>query len=195
MEGISDVHDALGTQRMFKSIVNAFSHPFKTYSLKSGGGGPLPDGDDAAIKALCFVFLDNTVSFYVHGDKVFACDIKEMTYANCVGIEKANFVIIKDAANFDAFEEIPQGTLLDPHKGATVIVAVPSIGGDEKITAEGPGINGKATCQLDKRIADCLSKVAKLDIEYPKGFELIFADPQGEILAVSRRTKFYREAI
>jgi alpha-D-ribose 1-methylphosphonate 5-triphosphate synthase subunit PhnH len=194
MDGMSDAYEVIDAQRMFKSIVNAFSRPFKIYNIKNNSEPAPPNEDNATIKALCFVFLDNTVSFHVHDDKAFAGDIREMTYSNNADIEKANFVIIKDISAFNVFEKISQGTLLDPHKGATVIIAVPKINGETRITAEGPGINGKMTCLVDQSIVDCLNKIAELDIEYPKGFELIFATPQGDILAVPRRVKIFKEA-
>lgn len=143
----------------------------------------------AAIKAICGVFLDNTVSFYVHGDDRLAAEIRESTYARPSGLEDADFVVVRDAAGFGLWDRVRQGSLVNPHRGATVIVGVPRIAGDAEIAAEGPGIDGQQLFRVDRRIGACVRQAAELGMEYPKGFELVFASGQGEICAVPRHIK------
>lgn len=190
MNSLTDIDGVLISQRIFRTVMDAFAHPFRIYNINENNASKKTE---AVIKELCFVFLDNAVSFYVHGDLKLTEEIREMTYAKAAGIEKADFVIVKNIRDFNSFDSLCQGSLVNPHKGATVIFDAPHIGGEEKIIAEGPGINGKLACFVDKNIADCLCEVKKLDIEYPKGIEIIFASPKGDILAVPRHMKICME--
>ena len=194
MDSATDFDITLSAQKIFKGIMNAFSHPLQVYSVSDGmGGNPLTRGEDAAITDLCCTFLDNTVSFYVHGSETFTGDLQELTYARPALIEEAGFVIVRDIGGFDQWDKVYQGTLLDPHKGATVIIETPRLDGETEITAEGPGINGSLKCSVDRAIAECLRRIAALDIEYPKGFEVMFVTRQGDMFAVPRHVKIYGE--
>lgn len=186
----------MGVQRIFRDVMGAFSRPFKVYNIKEHvSDNPLVQGEYEVIKGLCCVFLDNTVSFYVHNDEKLAGDIAEATYAKPAGIEEADFVVMTDTPDLNLLEKVYQGSLFNPHKGATVILDVPQITGQEKITAEGPGIDGKLPFFADKSIVACLSKAAELDMEYPKGFEIIFATRQGDMCAVPRHVRINREGV
>jgi len=176
-------NEVFRSQRIFKDLIDAFSHPFKVCNIDSG----------SAVKELCFVLLDNEVSFYVDEETALSSEIKEMTYAKAKDIELADFIIVTNPQNFDAFDKIKQGTLANPNEGATVIVSVPQIEGDEKITAEGPGIDGSLSCGIHKSIIDFLDKANREDIEYPKGFEIVFVTQDADIIAVPRRVKVRRD--
>jgi len=175
-------NEVFKSQRIFKDLVEAFSHPFKVCNIDSGN----------AVSELCFVLLDNEVSFYVDEDTMLSSEIKEMTYAKAKDIELADFIIVTNPQSFDSFDKIKQGTLAGPNEGATVIVRVPQIEGDEKITAEGPGIDGSFSCGVHTNIIDFLDKANREDIEYPKGFEIIFVTQEADIIAVPRRVKVRR---
>jgi alpha-D-ribose 1-methylphosphonate 5-triphosphate synthase subunit PhnH len=73
-----------------------------------------------------------------------------------------------------------------------VIFNVPDIYGDADIIAEGPGINGEMHCRVCKGIVECLSRIDELNIEYPKGFEVMFVTGRGDICAVPRHVKVRR---
>ena len=189
-----DYNDILSLQQVFKNIMDAFSRPLKPYSIQSvSDNGPHVYEDGVAIRDICCVFLDSTVSYYVHGDDKLSADIMEITYSNPAEIEKADFVIIKKVDGSIPWEKIKPGTLVNPHKGATVIVEIPQIHGDEIIVARGPGIDGQATCHVSPDIARCLIETSKLNIEYPMGYELIFVTPSGEVCAAGRRINISRE--
>ena len=189
--------DALAAQAVFREVMNAFAHPLKIYRINRGAAGSSESapirGESAPILELCRVFLDNAVSFYVDNDEELAAAIREQTYAATAGLEDAGFVILKDPENFGAWGSIRQGSLVDPHKGATVIVGVPQIAGGTSITAEGPGIDGKATFLMDHVVAGCARIAAGLDREYPKGFELIFVSYEGDICALPRHVRILYE--
>ena len=174
------------SQRIFRSLIDAFSHPFRVCSIE--------DSADT-VKELCSVLLDNEVSFYVDDDCALASEIKEMTYAKVKDIDLADYIIITDPHKFDMFDKIRQGTLANPHEGATVIISMPRLKGNEEIVATGPGIDGELLCCVDERISYFLDKAKQLNIEYPKGFEMLFAAPGGEMLAAPRRAKISRRNI
>jgi len=193
MDGAFNLDNALDTQRIFRHIMNSFSHPFRIYNIFDGAEIGPPDGDSAAIIGLCGVFLDNTVSLYVHGAPGLAAEIGEATYVKAAAIEDADYIIMDDARGFDQLEKVNAGSLVNPHKGATLIVITPTLGGTEKFMAEGPGIKGRAPFSADPAIAELLYRADALNIEYPKGFEIIFLTLQGDICAVPRHIKIHRE--
>ena len=183
---MAQLDSVLAAQQIFKSVTNAFSRPCRLYNIKAESG-------EDVIKELANVFLDSGTSFNANGNAALAADIRETMYASEVEIEAAEFILITDLDSFDAFDKIKTGTLIDPHHGATAIISVPEILGDTTISAEGPGIDGKISCSLSKSVADCLIKSAALDIEYPQGYEILFVTPDGEIMAVPRRVKIYKD--
>jgi len=177
-------------QRVFREVMDAFSHPLRTYKIEIDAvKNTLINGRDTIIKMLAFVFFDNTVSFYIHDNDALSDEISELTLAERSDIESADYVVIKNPETFDFVDKIRTGTLVDPHKGATVIIIVPEIGGKTLIHGEGPGIKNKRALLINEHAADFLFKTASLNIEYPRGFEIIFATGRGEIAAVPRRVK------
>ncbi|MCL1803462.1 MAG: phosphonate C-P lyase system protein PhnH [Eubacteriaceae bacterium] len=182
MPSAIDYQSTLLSQQIFRETMNAFAHPMKCHDIS----GCIGDGPDAAILALCSVFLDNTAAFFAYGAGDLAKTIEQLTYARPSELAKADFAIIQ-GSGFSEWGSIYTGTLLDPHKGATVIIEAPKLEGDAQITASGPGINGEAQFYVDRQIADCLQETAKLEIEYPMGFELIFITKQGKLIALPRR--------
>ena len=189
METIFDLDNPLTSQRIFRNVMNSFTYPLRAYNITDGSSGwySTRDGNgDIVLKGLCGVFLDNGVSFYVHGDENLAADIRAETYARPAAAEEADFVVIRDGFDVGILEKVSAGSLVNPHKGATVIVETPQLAGDVKVTAEGPGINGRASYFVCRRIADCLEKTAAMQIEYPKGFEFIFITRLGDICSVPR---------
>ena len=189
--------DVFYTQKLFKRVMNAFAHPLTEYGLdyvkNANGVNYAGRGAGMYIGAICRVFFDHTVSFYAYGEGggAFAAEISETTYARLANLDEADYVVVMDAAGFDQWNKVYQGSLINPHAGATVIVAVPRIAGDINIEAEGPGIDGRAAFYIDGVIADCLNRAAALDIEYPKGFELLFVSRSGSLFAVPRHVKIY----
>ena len=190
----ADLDSTINTQHFFRNVMRAFSRPCQAHSMRDGAAGQaLPQAKDATLKELCNIFLDSSVSFYVHGDPELAGAIREATYAKTADIEAADFVLLDGARDYALLDRVYPGSLVSPHKGATVFAAVPQIDGAVKIEAEGPGINGRASCLVDASIARCLRQVAAMDKEYPKGFELLFATPQGDLFAVPRHVRTYEE--
>lgn len=192
MDGRNQFNRTVYTQRVFHRIMNAFAHPFQIYSIADGSGGdPLTQGEGAVIKDVCCVFLDNTVSFHVHGEGAerAAAEIRELTYAKLAPLEGADFVIIRDPGAFGRWGGIHPGSLLNPHEGATVIVEIPQIRGSMVLKAAGPGIDGEKDFPVSESLAECLRDTSALHWEYPEGFELLFVTGQGELCAVPRHIK------
>jgi alpha-D-ribose 1-methylphosphonate 5-triphosphate synthase subunit PhnH len=163
-------------------------------SSSSGGIGESTSGSNSVIMALCSVFMDNTVSFFTDDAKL-ASEIREMTYAENGALEKADFVILRNADSIELIENVYRGSLVDPHQGATVIIEVSDFRGETRVIAEGPGIEGRLFCELSRFVANALDRKADLNMEYPSGFEMIFVNADGEIIAVPRRIKTVSEVI
>jgi len=182
---VTDSDNVHVAQRIFRTIMNAFSHPLKTYSIQDEIGDAYTDDKNVVIMRLCEVFLDNTVSFYSDDPKL-TSEIREMTYAENRPIQEARFVVFRKAESLELLADVFQGSLVAPHEGATIIYELDALDGDTKISAEGPGINGITTCSLSRQIAEILNRKSEVILEYPMGFELLLATRTGEIIAVPR---------
>ena len=189
MDGDILYNDVFYTQKLFRLVMNAFAHPLTEYALESGYCC-----GKAFIMDVCRVFFDRSVTLYSHEDSDFAAEAAEATYAKPAKLEDADFVVLADAGGFNLWNKVNQGSLADPHKGATVIAAVPGIAGGIRIGAEGPGLVGRTVFRVSASVADCLNRAAAAEAEYPKGFEIIFVSRQGSICAAPRHIKIFREA-
>ncbi|MDR2615106.1 MAG: phosphonate C-P lyase system protein PhnH [Oscillospiraceae bacterium] len=178
-------NNALLAQQAFKAVMNAFARPFRVYRLPEG----LSElGESPALKLLAFTLTDNTVTLYVH-DGAAEAELRELTSAGRAELELADFVILRGSDGYGLLSRVRRGDLIDPQKGATVIIYLPRLEGAVSIRAAGPGIDGEMIFAASECVSSYLRESSELDIEYPAGFEMLFVTPRGELLAAPRRVR------
>ena len=95
--------------------------------------------------------------------------------------------------NYGSMEQIlrnvKHGTYADPQTSATVLLLCTSIEGEEAMTLRGPGIKEKKTLKVYPYIKRVIGIYHRLNIEYPLGVDLVFADEEGNILGIPRLVK------
>jgi len=143
---------------------------------------------------LVLMLFDTEVKFKVfsEGEGEINKLIKQLTYAKATEAESANYILVsKDSKPQDfeeAFTKAYPGDLLDPHKAATIIIEADSLSNDQMLTLTGPGIENENYINV-KTIDDWVGLRVRKNSEYPMGIDLIFTDPQANILCLPRTTQ------
>lgn len=118
-----------GAGRIYRALVEAFSYPGRRVAVTAVDVGlPVRQGLPTGIASICYTLLDAETS--VAGEPAGAIEaLAAMTGAAIAPPVDAAFLVLADAA-LDAAALIaaaPEGTLVAPHRGATVIAAVARI--------------------------------------------------------------------
>ena len=209
------VHDL---QKAFRRMVAAHSFPGRILSLADILGGV---DDDLVLPAhLCvpaMTLLDAEMGFAVASPRSDEQSrlISQLTYARPLPATEADFLLAGAGDNYvlAALEAAKEGTLENPHEGATVIMEVAGMSSDDPSNAEGawdaeaaaageaedwpewiltgPGIETRRCLRVagSPRWADVR---AERNREFPMGVDVILVDPSGRLAALPRTTKMRR---
>lgn len=192
------VHD---TQGIFRTVVKCMSRPGTIAHI--GAKSALLDLETAMnrhIWSLLFVLLDREVTFAVvdeEGEELTSL-INQLTYAKSASLEWADYIIVTAKAEKtvlrDGFEKAKIGTLIDPHKAATVILEVEEMTGRGDLVLRGPGIEYEHYLGVEGH-SDWLDIREKRNSEFPLGIDMILIDRQGNMACLPRTTIITRKVI
>lgn len=186
------VHDIVGS---YRALVMANSYPGDVKQMNE-----YIKGNDIEVpfyqQTLLFIFmlLDAEVTFAVVGDyDDKAVDmISKLTYAKPVAMTQADFIfVLQSSTPTDvkrAIRNAKIGTLIDPHKSATLICEVESVVEGERLTLTGPGIKVSKDIHIEF-IEDLPKYRYEKNKEYPLGIEMYFIDKDGRLMALPRTTQ------
>jgi len=157
-----------------------------------------------ACLAVAMTLLDNEVSFSVCNDRnvgsgasagasvgaceprAFADTVTSLTLAEEVATSKADFIFIgNEVALAAAIEQAKSGTLADPHKSATLVIANKGEF-NQSLSLEGPGIRGQASISATSTMLDALRLRDEQSYEYPEGIDFLFVTADSNIIALPR---------
>lgn len=188
------VHD---TQKAYRKLLNCMSRPGVIESIKEQS--EKVDFDISFYKGTLinmYMLLDGEVTFNIvsNNTEEITRFVNQLTYAKATKLEEADFIfILNDAAEnslADAFKNAKIGTLIDPHKSATIIVEVEKLSTDEKYLLKGPGIEDLSQVNI---ITECLfiEERKSKNIEYPLGVDTVFIDREAQIMCLPRTTSIF----
>ncbi|MBU3112534.1 phosphonate C-P lyase system protein PhnH [Clostridium lacusfryxellense] len=188
------VHD---TQKAYRKLLNCMSRPGVIESIKEQS--EKIDFDISFYKGTLinmYMLLDGEVTFNIvsNNTEEITKFVNQLTYAKATTLEEADFIfILRDARENslgDAFKNAKIGTLIDPHKAATIIVEVEKLTTDRKYLLKGPGIED--LCQVNI-ITQCLfvEERKSKNIEYPLGVDTVFIDKEDQIMCLPRTTSIF----
>ena len=208
--------EVFDSQKVFRLLLEAMSNPMRVVNIREYAEkfyGDCPDSMDGrrrafsgaadpAFLALAMTLLDNEVSFYVCENQSLSDEIASLTLAKRDKTESADYIFVDNLDCMEyAIENAKQGTLADPHKSATVIIAndgvyasmnrqtdvsQPAFSSIGWLTLSGPGIEGYKTVQVTQAVKDAIALRDAQNYEYPEGIDLIFVSGGGGLLAVPR---------
>lgn len=176
-----EVFDA---QRVYRAVLTAMSNPARVVDI--GDYADRLCGEHPEMLALALTFLNNESSFFVFGDGSLANDIALLTRSPKIRAEGADYLFVTEPGELDAAIGAAKfGTLRDPHKSATLIVANagrPS----SRMRLVGPGIKNAADLHATDTVARTLALRDARNYEYPQGVDFIFVSENGELFALPR---------
>ncbi|MCL1916762.1 MAG: phosphonate C-P lyase system protein PhnH [Peptococcaceae bacterium] len=184
MKKIHSFDEVFDSQKLFRLILKALSNPLTRVNIKEYANKLV--GYNADFLAVAFVLLDNEVSFNTCENRHLSEEIISLTLSKREPIENADYIFVNDHAELkNIIENAKHGTLMDPHKSATLIVKIPD---DQKstLTLKGPGINGSLTAKTSAVVEYALQLRDDRFFEYPQGIDYIFIDGDCNLFCVPR---------
>lgn len=188
-------HTVFDTQKLFRNLLESMSYVGTVKNVYHICSGCNYDLDLFRVtQALAIMYLDADTSFHVVGNKDIEDKIAMITYCRKHSCESASTIFIPHNKQNELIETIKnakEGSLINPHEGATIIVECNSCTSGKVYRAKGPGIENEATFKLN---VDCdwLEARKEKNIEFPLGIDLIFVDGNSNLLALPRTTQIER---
>ena len=211
-ETAADVR-AFYLQRAFRALLDAMARPGEVVEIATRAQGderdPAACGLSAPALVLADVLLDAATSVAVAGPTGTdaAAVLARRTHVAVRPVDTAAMAFVPASVRGEAaasfVRELSAGTLVDPHLGATCIVAADTVIGVDASGARtgalagasgvsswrlrGPGIRDAVTIELDR--ADVMDARAARADEFPCGIDLVFVDGAGHVLCLPRTTR------
>ncbi|WP_010248834.1 phosphonate C-P lyase system protein PhnH [Acetivibrio cellulolyticus] len=187
MKKIHSFDEVFDSQKLFRLILSALSNPLKTVNIKEFADKLF--GNNSDFLAVAMVLLDNEVSFNTCENRELSDEMLSLTLSKRETISNADYIFVEDPNNLkEVIENAKCGTLIDPHKSATVIVKIP---GDKnsKLTLIGAGIDVKVCVYTSEVVLNVLTLRDSRFFEYPEGIDLFFIDDSFNLFAIPRLTR------
>jgi len=186
------------TAKAYRRLLLAGSYPGRRFNLDMEAlefdfTMPFSRG----LMLLIYTLIDAEVSFKVVGKSAQEATrlISRLTYGRPSDLSSADFIIVlEDATEAEKGEAILKskvGTLIDPHRSATLVMAVGTFGEKNDLVLKGPGIREKSVISLGGLEALMTLREEK-NREYPMGIDMVFVDHAG--LALPRTTQIERRS-
>lgn len=183
-------------QKAFRKLVNAFSYPGDIVSLKDEVQYMEHDWSCyPATRVLMHMLLDTDTSFALASDDPkLPIQFTNMTYCPCVAYDEAAYIFVSgthDIALHEIITKAQEGTLKDPHLGATIIIECEELTQKEQYCLKGPGIKERKAIGIKMKEEWLLSRNEK-NKEFPLGIDMIFVDRYHHVMAIPRTSRIER---
>ena len=184
MKKIHDFDEVFDGQKMFRIILEAISNPGRMLSIEELAKKMY--GENRAFLAIAMTLLDNEVGFHAFENEELAKNISLLTLSKEVALEKADFVFVENERELEqAFSEAKIGTLVDPHKSATLIIRVQNEKNNE-ITICGAGIDKHLTIRVSDMVVKAMRLRDMQNYEYPQGIDMMFVTEDMQLFCTPR---------
>lgn len=198
------VHDI---QAAYRKTIDAISRPGSLHSIREQADKvEIACGCLNSTIVLALMLMDTEVRFKVVSDREAELTklLNQLTYAKAAEAAAAQFILVTGDAHTEGVEQALRdaypGSLLDPHQSATVIFeakelragAETKLQGESELILSGPGIERENLIRV-KTDFNWIEPRAEKNKEYPLGIDIIFTDPQGNLLALPRTTQIKKQ--
>jgi alpha-D-ribose 1-methylphosphonate 5-triphosphate synthase subunit PhnH len=172
--GLADPsHDA---QRLFRGVLDAFSHPGRIVELRDAPGGP--GTLSPAATAFLLTFADRETPLWLEAglDKQEVRDFLRFHAGAPIvqAREAATFAVII-AGGGEPFAGFAIGTDAYPDRAATLVIEVPALDGGQTTLWRGPGIDREVRVAIDGLGDGFWQAWAANHALFPCGVDLVFA--------------------
>lgn len=165
------VHDS---QRVFRAVLYAMSHPGRAVQLPECPLGPWPLEPGAAAVALALFDVDTPV--WVQDDEGTVADYFRF-HCGCritADTREAAFAIITDPREMPSVADFAAGTPEYPDRSATLVMQVHGFTGARALRLTGPGIQSEATVSISGVSERFWDEVRHNHAGYPCGADFLF---------------------
>jgi alpha-D-ribose 1-methylphosphonate 5-triphosphate synthase subunit PhnH len=180
---------ARDAQRAFRSVLDALSHPTRSYPL--AGLAEPPGALGRGLAAVALALLDEQCTVWPGGalthDAEVASWLAFQTGARRADSANADFLITGPDA-LPALASLALGTDEAPHLSATVVLDIRGSAGVARFTARGPGISGIATLAAPWAPDGFADAWRRNTVLFPRGVDLLLVD-EDTVAAVPRTTR------
>lgn len=192
---MSKFHRVFDTQQLFRQLLDSMSYAASVKNVHS-----ICNGCDYAMdlykstQAIAISLLDTDTSYCVYGDKNIDEKMAMITYCQRKNVDEADYIFIAYDNQFElahVLEQAKVGTMIDPHKSATIIVECNSCTAGKTYRCKGPGIKDTKDIKININ-CDWLEARNETNIEFPMGVDIIFLDKNYNLLALPRTTQVER---
>ena len=187
--GFSDpVFDA---QAIFRAVMDAMARPGTVQPARALAHPPQPLSPIAAAVAL--TLCDHDTPLWLDPALKQAAAVASWLGFH-TGAPSANtpadahFALVAEPASLIAFENFAQGTQEYPDRSTTLILQVASFSTGDRLTLEGPGIDGSATIAPSPLPRHFVEQWKQNHARFPRGVDVILAAPEG-IACLPRTTR------
>ena len=175
----------LGSQRVFRCLLQASAQPGKLFTL--------PPYDVGLLESVARTLLDHEVTFCTAGAE--AQELQEhletTTGARSAPAHEADFALIPAGPEGGSVAgELKRGTLEQPELGATAIYAVEELSttGTLNLRLTGPGISGERTLGVEGLATSEVEAIRESRAAYPLGVDVYLLDGAGRMAGLPRST-------
>lgn len=175
-------------QQVFKALMNALARPGVIFSIQDNLKKLPPE--HAPLVAAGLTLLDNWRTFAVWSCSALSGQLRELTYGLPSPLEEADYIFLPLGCGAPCREVLARakaGTLPEPHKSATILIALERLTGGPRSQLRGPGVDGSLEITLPEEGLAWLRARQELAFEFPCGVDLFFLTPQGDIMGAPRK--------
>lgn len=191
------VHDI---QSVYRKVLNSMARPGVIEILEEQKKIDIEVSCNKGTFLVMLMLLDGEVSFNIVSEKSeeITSLISQMTYSKQKNLEEADYIFVLEDASERNLAEVYKlakiGTLVDPHKSATIIAEVDYINNDDDLELSGPGIKDKKSLSISGNNKWIKERELK-NKEYPLGVDAIYIDKEYKVVSLPRTTKIKRKEV
>ncbi len=195
------------TQKVFRVLLDALSHPGKLYELPRVGFvfGSARTRSSAfdqfqALGAVLATLLDHEVTFCLLGqdDAVYELNaqIADLTSSHSADREQANYVVSLQAPTASLVSQLNSGNLLYPDTSTTLICLVSDLATSSPgqhngtlLALEGPGVAERQMVWVADIDAAFFNALSAVNARYPLGIDIICIAASGRVVGLPRSSQ------
>jgi len=188
-------HEAYGSQAVFRTALQALSHPGCPLDMPLNMA--LPRGGHAAAAALLLGLLDADTAVYLSpslaGSDAAAWLRFHTGCSEVADVAQAQFIWVGQGDALPQLHNLRQGSDAYPDQSATCVIEVHNLHADEAgWRLQGPGILGERTLRVQGLAADFPNQWSRNHADFPCGVD-VFLVTATQIVGLPRTTRILAE--
>ena len=180
--------DCNPTQAVYRSLLDAMSHPAKAY--------PVPcEPWDCMLDAIAETLMDHEVSFAVHPEapSFWEEQIFQRTKAKVTEWEDADFCFVAGPDSEGEVLNAKRGRPEFPHEGATILYVLNDLPPAQPLSLSGPGLKEKGAPEQNLFTLKEWAALKEIQQDFPLGVDAFVLLNPNQVAALPRSTRIELE--